>query len=86
MKKVYCQPYTGGNHISGYYGKPPKNQFRLDEIKLHLGKIEKNCTCGGFVYMTADEAIDIIRALSAAVHHWYLKSNHGKKVIKEKSK
>lgn len=84
MKKVYSQPYKGGNHISGYYGKPPKKHFELDEIKIHLGRIEKDCSCGGFVYMTPDEALDIIRALSAALHHWYLKSDHGKMVIQEK--
>jgi hypothetical protein len=83
MKRVYCQPYTEG-HISGYYGKAPKDVFKYDEIKLHLGNDCKEC--GSFIYMTADEAVDVIRALSAALHHWYLKTEHGKKVVKAKSK
>lgn len=84
MKKVYCQPYTKENHISGYYGKPPKGHFKYDEIKLHVGN--EHCKeCGGNLYLTADEAVDIIRALSASIHHWYLKTEHGKKVVKAKS-
>jgi hypothetical protein len=84
MKHVYAQPYRGGHHISGYYGKPPKGQFKYDTIKLHLGRLEKDCKCGGFVYMTPDEAVAMIRALSASLHFWTVENT--KKIIKAKNK
>ena len=87
MKQVYCQPYKNKKenyHISGYYGKPPKDVFKYDCIKIHLGK---DCpTCGGVIYITPDEAADYIRALSAALHHYLVKSEDTKHIIKAKSK
>lgn len=83
MKKVYCQPYTKGKHISGYFGKVPKGVFKYDEIKLHFSG--NNCSeCGDDIYMTSDEAVAIIRALSASLHFWVVKNT--KKIIKAKSK
>lgn len=83
MKKVYCQPYTNGNHISAYYGKPPKGTFKYDTIKIHISK-EDGCKCGGYIYITPDECADYIRAFSAGLHHWLV--DNTKKIIRAKSK
>jgi hypothetical protein len=74
MRKVYCQPYLGKHHISSYYGKPPKGHFKYDQIKVYVGKGENGCKCGGYIYITPDEAADYIRAFSAALHHWLVKN------------
>jgi hypothetical protein len=84
MKQVYCQPYTKGRHISAYIGKPAKGIFEHDQIKIHLGNVPKDCTCGGNIYITADECADYIRALSAGLHHWILQNN--KHIVKAKNK
>ena len=83
MKKVYCQPYTKGKHISAWYGKPPKGIFKYDQIKIHIGGVE-NCKCKGDIYITPDECADLIRAFSAALHFWLVANT--KKIIKAKSK
>jgi hypothetical protein len=86
MKKVYNQPYKnreGKYVISGYYGKAPKNEFKYDEIGIRIGK---GCDkCGAMIYITPDEAADLIRAISASLHHWLVNSEMTKKIIKAKS-
>ena len=82
MKKVYCQPYTKGQHISAWYGKPPKGIFKYDQIKIYLGKNSDNCNCNGYIYITPDECADAIRAFSAALHFWLV--DNTKKIIKAK--
>ena len=82
MRKVYCQPFTKKRHISGYFGKPPKDVFKYDEIKIHLGAACEKC--GSNIYITPDEAVTLIRAISAALHFWVVKNTQ--KIIKAKKK
>lgn len=84
MKLVYLQPYKNRQHISAYYGKPPKGHFKYDKIKIHIGGQESDCKCGRYIYITADECADYIRAFSAALHHYLV--NENPKIIKAKSK
>ena len=83
MKKVFYQKYLKGDHISSWYGKPPKGHFKYDEIKIYVGT-SNNCKCGGFIYITPDECSAYIRAFSAALHHWLV--DNTPKIIKAKSK
>ncbi len=81
MKLIYNQPYTKHRAISCWYGKPPRTVFRHDVIKLRLPA--NQCTkCGDYLYITPDEAADIIRALSAGLHHYLVDTN--KEIIKAK--
>ena len=66
MRKVYWQPYTKRREISAWIGTPPKGHFKYDLIKVRLSD-------QGDIWVTPDEAADIIRALSAALHHWLVK-------------
>lgn len=83
MKEVYRQPYTQNRAVEGWYGKPPKGHFKYDQIKLRIPCKEQK---GEYFYMTPNEALDIIRALSAAVNHWLLNENGYKKILKALSK
>lgn len=82
MKEVYCQPYSKKKHISGYFGKPPKGVFKYDEIGVHLGNACEKC--GSNIYVTPDEAVALIRAISASLHFWVVKNTN--KIIKAKGK
>jgi len=73
MRKVYCQPYKNKNHISCWYGKPPKGIFRGDVIKLHV-------SMGDDLWMTPDEAATMIRALSAGLCHYLVKNDKNTKL------
>lgn len=67
MREIFCQPYSGKKKISCHYGKPPKDIFKYDVIKLNFGD--------NFDYMTPDEAATIIRALSAGLAHYLVKND-----------
>jgi hypothetical protein len=78
MKKVYCQPYTKGNSIQcWYYKKVPKGVFKYDQIRVRLNEPPD-------IWITPDEAADLIRAISAGLHHWLV--DNTKRIIKAKSK
>ena len=82
MRKVFSQPYKKRKQIASWYGKPPKDIFRYDVIKIHIADgCEK---CGGNFYMTPDEASTLIRALSAGLAHYL--ANHSKESKAKDSK
>ena len=76
MRKIFCQPYSKGKHISCYYGKALKGHFKGDIIRVHFG-------IGDDLFMTPDEASTLIRALSAGLSH-YLVNNDKLAKLKEK--
>jgi hypothetical protein len=79
MNKVYSQPYNGKKEIACWYGVPPKGHFKYDVIRIEL-------PVGDDIWLTPDEAADLIRALSAGLHHWLVKSEITKRIIKAKYK
>ena len=62
-KLVYKQQYSRGRSTEAAYGKV-KGNFFGDVIHLQLPDN------GEVLSLTPNEAMDIIRALSAAVHHY----------------
>lgn len=78
MKLVYSQPYKKNKVIASWFGKPPKKHFKYDVIKLRLSDED--------FWMTPNEALDIIRALGAAVNHWMTTEKFYKKIIKALNK
>jgi FMN phosphatase YigB (HAD superfamily) len=68
MKKVFNQQFTKGGSITCWYGKPPKDIFQYDVIRLKLGKKDD-------IYITPDEASCIIRALSAGLSHYLVEED-----------
>lgn len=80
MKLVYNQPFTKGRATKCWYGKPPKGVFKYDMIKLQLADLEDN------LWMTPDEASDLIRALSAGLHHFLVNDKSVNHIIDAKGK
>lgn len=78
MIKIYCQPYTKRREISAWYGKAYKGHFIYDQIRIKIPQ-------GDDIFITPDEAADLIRALSAALHHWFVKSPETKHIIAAKN-
>lgn len=66
MKLIYYQPYTKKRATKCWYGTPPKGIFKNDVIKLQEPDGEQ-------IWVTPDEAADMIRALSAGLHHALVK-------------
>ena len=86
MKKVYNQPYTKNRSITCWYGKPPKGVFKHDVIKIKLPAHDQvdGCKCEDIIYVTPDEAADLIRALSAGIHHFLVKDESVQHIIRAK--
>lgn len=82
MKLVYRQFYNKGKSwIEGRYGKPPRGQFQGDVIGL---AVRRNKRMQHTWYMTADEAADFIRAISAALHHALVSEPWAQQPLKDK--
>ena len=85
MKKVYHQPYTKNRATSCWYGKPEKGIFKYDIIKVKLPS--NDCKkCGDYIYITPDEGADIIRAISAGLHHFLVNDVSVSHIIKAKTR
>lgn len=80
MRKIYHQPYTKKRATIAWYGKPPKDVFEYDVIRVQLPDDK------GDMWMTPDEAADFIRAVSAGLHHFLCNDKSVKHIIKAKTK
>ncbi len=72
MRKVFECRYTNGKSIIGAFGKPRKGVPAFDVIKVG--------TEGDYLYMTPDEAVVYMEALSAALYAWIHKTHNWKKI------